>query len=75
MTTPAPAAPYLHPEVLGSEQWFFAGAKVCQVIDPRKESAPPFNGGIVHQSSFVLPRTRCRIWALLHGYGWLPVKP
>lgn len=61
----------LHRETLGSEQWIGAGSKVCQVIDSSKVNSPPFNGGVIHQSSFFFTVTRCRIWALLHGYGWL----
>lgn len=65
---------FIHSETLGNEQWIGAGSKVAQVIDTSKEHAPPFNGGIIHQSSFVFTITRCRIWGLLHGYGLLKVK-
>lgn len=65
---------YIHTETLGQEQWFFAGSKVSQVIDPLKVNAPPYNGGIIHQSSFFLTVLRCRIWGFFHGYGILKVR-
>lgn len=65
---------YIHNETLGQEQWFFAGSKVSQVIDSAKTNAPPYNGGIIHQSSFVFTTLRCRIWGLFHGYGLLKVR-
>jgi hypothetical protein len=69
------ASAYLHREALGSEQWIGAGSTIWQVVDPSKanEEEPD---GVVHESvRFVLKKTRCRLWALLHHYGWLEVKP
>lgn len=30
--------------------------------------------GSVHSASVVVPVLRCRVWGLLHGYGWLLVQ-
>lgn len=63
-------------EVLGAEQWIGAGSTVWQVIDTTK-ATPEDSRGIVHQAQIipVARRLRCRLWGLLHGYGWLPVVP
>ena len=66
---------YITHEVLGSEQWIGAGSTVWQVVDPSKATAEN-STGIVHQAQIIpIARClRCRIWALLHGYGWLKVR-
>ena len=70
------ASAYLHSEVLGSEQWIGAGSTMWMVIDPAKSTIEN-SMGVVHQVEFlpVLKKTRCRVWALWHGYGWLRVRP
>jgi hypothetical protein len=67
--------PYLHAEVLGSEQWIGAGSTVWQVVDPAKATAENSNG-IVHQTALlpVLKKLRCHLWGWFHGYGWLPTR-
>lgn len=69
------AGAYLHREVLGSEQWIGAGTTIWQVIDPSKTTEED-RSGVIHETQIipVLKKTRCRLWALLHGYGWLPQK-
>jgi hypothetical protein len=65
---------YIRSEKLDSEQWIGAGAIVWQVVDPGKVTAA--STGVVHQVGLIpiLKKTRCRIWGLLHGYGWLAVR-
>ena len=65
---------YLQSEVLGPEQWIGAGSTIWQVVDPNKANEEEPDGVVHEATSFVLKKTRCRVWARLHGYGWLRVK-
>lgn len=66
---------YLKAEQLGAEQWLGAGSTIWQVVDPSKTTLEN-SQGIVHQAALIpiARKARCRVWSLLHGYGWLPVK-
>ena len=46
-------------------RWFYSAA-----VEPGPQGGTPLHLA----SSLPFPTTRCHLWGLLHGFGWLPVR-